>query len=81
MSEINNNNPTLENQNIVSRTQTVFAKLFLDVLKIKVFSGQNLWHCTLLYMYVEAYALTSSKPESSTPTKQVEDLMELQAWI
>ena len=33
------NNPNLENQNIVSRTEMVFVKLFLDMWKIKVFFG------------------------------------------
>lgn len=33
----NNNNFTLKNQNIVLETQTVFAKPFPDMSKIKVF--------------------------------------------
>jgi len=56
----------------------VFAKPFLDVLKIEVFSGQNFrcWQervSTLLDMYGVAIALTSSKPNSNIPSKQIED--------
>jgi len=37
----NNNNVALETSNVVSATQTIFAKPFLDVSKIEVFIGQN----------------------------------------
>jgi len=40
MADNNNNSTTLENQTS-SGTPTVFAKPFLDVSKIEVFSGQN----------------------------------------
>ena len=40
MADNNNNSTTLENQNSFG-TQTVFAKPFLDVSKIEVFSRQN----------------------------------------
>jgi len=38
-----NNNPNPENQNIVFGTQTIFAKPFWDVSKIKVYFGNNFW--------------------------------------
>ena len=38
---LNYNNSTLETLNVVSTTQTIFAKPFMDILKIEVFIGQN----------------------------------------
>jgi len=77
MADINNNSIS-ENQNIFG-TQTVFAKPFLDVSKIEVFSRQNFrrWQeheSNLLDMYGVANAPSTSKPnESNTPAKQIED--------
>jgi len=72
------NNAALETSNTISATQTIFAKPFLDVSKIEVFIGQNFrcWQervSTLLDMYEVALALTTSKPDSSTAAKQVDD--------
>ena len=39
-----NDNSTLETSNIVFTMQTRFAKSFLDVSKIEVFTDQNFWH-------------------------------------
>ncbi|XP_068483448.1 uncharacterized protein [Phaseolus vulgaris] len=62
-----NNNATQGTSNVVFTTQTIFAKPFLDVSKIEVFTGQNFrrWQervSTLLDMYKVALALTTSKP-------------------
>jgi len=72
------NNATPETSNTISATQTIFAKPFLDVSKIEVFTGQNFRHwqervSTLLDMYGVSLALTTSKPDSSTTVKQVDD--------
>jgi len=74
----NNNNADLETSNVVFATQSIFAKPFSEVLKIEVFVGQNFWHwqehvSTLLDMYEVALALTTSKPDSTTVVKQVDD--------
>jgi len=74
--EINNIMPEMSNS--ASGTSTIFAKPFSDVSKIKVFSGQNLQRCqervsTLLDMYGVTYALTTSKPDTSSSGKQIED--------
>jgi len=74
----NNNNSAPEMSNGASRTSTIFAKPFSDVSKIDVFSSQNfrLWHervSTLLHMYEVASTLTTSKPDPSSPAKQIED--------
>jgi len=37
----NNDNTSPETSNVVSATQTIFAKPFPDVSKIEVFIGQN----------------------------------------
>jgi len=73
-----NNNAAPRTSNIVSATQTTFAKLFSDILKIEVFTGQNFrrWQervSTLLDMYGVALAFTTSKPNSTTAAKQVDD--------
>jgi len=79
MADNNNNNTCFtENPNTVSRTQTVFAKPFPNVSKIEVLFGQNFrrWQervSTLLDMYGVATTLTSLKPNSNIPSKQVED--------
>jgi len=59
------NNGAPETSNTLSATQTIFAKPFLDVSKIEVFTGQNFRRCqecvsTLLDMYGVALALTTS---------------------
>ena len=64
--------------NSASGTSTIFAKPFPDVSKIEVFSGQNFrrWQeCVsiLLDMYGVASALTTSKPDTSSPAKQIKD--------
>jgi len=74
----NNNNTAMETSNVVSATQTIFAKPFPDILKIEVFTSHNFrcWQeclSTLLDMYEVALALTTSKPDSSTTEKQVDD--------
>jgi len=74
----NNNNITPEMSNGAFKTSTVFAKPFPDVLKIEVFSGQNfrLWQecmSTLLDMYKVSSALMTSKIDSSSSAKQIED--------
>ena len=74
--EINNTVPEMSNG--VSETSIIFAKPFPDVSKIEVFSGQKFrrWQervSTLLDMYGVAYALTTSKPDTSSSTKQIED--------
>ena len=68
----------MKNPNTVSGGQTIFVKPFSDVTKIEVFFGQNFqrWQepvSTLLDMYEVVTALTSSKPNSSISSKQVED--------
>ena len=73
-----NNNAAQRTSNVVSATQTIFAKPFPDVSKIEVFTDQNFrrWQervSTLLDMYGVALALTTAKPDSTTPTKQVDD--------
>ena len=73
-----NHNVAPGTSNVVSATQTIFAKSFPDVSKIEVFTGQNFlrWQervSTLLDMYGIALALTTSKPDSTTVTKQVDD--------
>ena len=70
----NNNNSASKTSNVVSATQTIFVKSFLDVLKIKVFTNQNFrrWQermSTLLDMYEVAFALTTSKPDPNTTVK------------
>ena len=74
----NNNNTASGPSNVVSATQTIFARPFLDVSKIEVLTGQNFWRwqegvSTLLDMYGVALALTTSKPDSTTAAKQVDD--------
>jgi len=74
----NDNTSSTENPNTIFRAHTVFVKLFPDMSKIEVFSGQNFrrWQervSTLLDMYGVATALTSSKPNSNIPSKQVKD--------
>jgi len=69
-----NKNSTLKTSNNVSATQTIFVKPLANVSKIKVFIGQNFrrWQesvSTLLDMYGVVFALTTSKPDSSTPAK------------
>jgi len=64
--------------NGASGTSTIFAKPFPDVSKIEVFSSQNFrrWQervSTLLDMYGVAYALMTSKPDTSSSAKQIED--------
>jgi len=76
MADNNNNTSSTENPNTVSGAQTVFSKPFPDVSKIEVFSRQNFWRwqehvSTLLDMYEVATALTSSKPNSNIPSKQI----------
>jgi len=73
-----NNNSALETSNTISATQPNFAKPFLDVSKIEVFTGQNFRHwqehvSTLLDMYEVAFALTNSKSDPSTTAKQIDD--------
>ena len=72
------NNTVSEMSNGASGRSTIFAKPFPDVAKIEVFSGQNFWRwqervSTLLDMYGVAYALTTSKPNTSSSAKQIED--------
>jgi len=74
--EINSTVPDMSNG--ASGTSTIFAKPFPNVSKIEVFSGQNFrcWQervSTLLDMYGVASALMTSKPDTSTPVKQIED--------
>jgi len=72
----NNNNAAPETSNVVFAMQTIFAKPFLDVSKIEVFTGQNFrrWQeHTLLDMYEVALALTTFEPDSSTAARQVND--------
>jgi len=74
----NNNNVAPGTSNVVSATQTIFAKPFPDVSKIEVFTRQNFrrWQervSTLLDMYEVVLAFTTSKPDSTTATKQVDD--------
>jgi len=64
--------------NTISATKTIFAKPFPNVSKIEVFTDQNFrrWQervSTLLDMYEVSLALTTSKPDSSTVAKQVDD--------
>jgi len=73
-----NNNVAQGTSNVVSTTQTIFAKPFPDVSKIEVLTGQNFrrWQervSTLLDMYGVALALTTAKPDSTTAAKQVDD--------
>jgi len=73
-----NNNTAPEMSNGASGTSTIFAKPFPNISKIEVFSGQNFrrWQkcvSTLLDMYRITYALTTSKPDTSSPAKQIED--------
>jgi len=73
-----NNNTAPNMSNDVSGTSTIVTKPFPNVLKVEVFSGQNFrrWQervSTLLNMYKIAYALTTSKPDTSSPMKQIED--------
>jgi len=73
-----NNNSTPKTSNVIFATQPIFAKPFPDVSKIEVFTGQNFrrWQecmSTLLDMYEVAFALTTSKPDSRTNVKQVDD--------
>jgi len=73
-----NNNAAPETSNVVSTAETIFAKPFSDVSKIEVFTDQNFrrWQegmSTLLDMYGVALALTTSKPDSTTAAKQVDD--------
>ena len=55
------NNYTPDNSNGVSTTQTIFAKPFLDVLIIEVFTSQNFQHfknlCLLCYICMELFFL------------------------
>jgi len=72
------NNAASETSNTIFATQTIFVKPFPDVSKIEVFTGQNFrrWQervSTLLDMYGVALALTTSKPDSITVAKQVDD--------
>jgi len=74
----NNNNTALETSNVVFPTQIIFTKPFSDVSKIEVCIGQNFrrWQervSILLDMYGVALTLTTSKPDSSTTAKQVDD--------
>jgi len=74
----NNNKTATGPSNVVSTTQTIFAKPFPDVSKVEVFTGQNFrrWQervSTLLDMYGVALALTTAKPDSTTIAKQVDD--------
>jgi len=60
----NNNNTAPKTSNVISATQTIFAKPFLDVSKIEIRTGQNFQHwqervSTLLDMYEVAFALTT----------------------
>ena len=61
-----------------NKNENIFAKPFPDVSKIEVFTGQN-FRCwqervfTLLDMYGVALALTTSKPDSTTTAKQVDE--------
>ena len=80
MAENTNNNDNLAPgpSNVVSATQTIFAKPFPDVFKIEVFTGQNFWRwqervSTLLDIYEVALALTTAKPDWTTTAKQVND--------
>jgi len=73
-----NNNVAQRTSNVVSATQTIFTKPFPDFSKIEVFTSQNCrcWEervSTLLDMYEVALALTTSKPDSTTTAKQVDD--------
>jgi len=75
---VENNNIAPEMSNGASETLTIFTKPFPDISKIEVFSSQNFqcWQervSTLLDMYGVASALTTSKPDSSSPAKQIED--------
>jgi len=75
---VENNNTVPEMSNSASRTSTIFVKPFLDVSKIEVFSGQNFrrWQervSTLLDMYEVASTLTTSKLDTSSFAKQIED--------
>ena len=72
------NNAAPKTSNTVSATQTIFLKPFSDASKIEVFTGQNFlcWQervSTLLDMYGVSFALTTSKPDSITTAKQVDD--------
>jgi len=63
---------------VLFEMSTIFAKLFLDVSKIEVFSGQNFrcWQervSTLLDMYGVGSTLMTSIPDTSSPAKQIED--------
>jgi len=60
------NSDAPETSNIVSATQTIFARPFLDVSKIEVFTSQNFrrWQervSTPLDMYEVVFELTTSK--------------------
>jgi len=75
--DVKNNNTVSEMSNSASETSTIFAKPFPDISKIEVFSGQNFrrWQervSTLLDMYEVAFALTTSKLDTSSPVKQIE---------
>ena len=74
----NKNTSSMENPNTIFGGQTVFSKPFPYVSKIEVFCGRNFWRwqervSTLSDMYGVVTALTSSKPNSNIPSKQVED--------
>ena len=73
-----NNNIALEMSNSASGTSTIFVKPFPDVSKIEIFSSQNFkrWQervSTLLDKYKVASALMTSKADSNSPEKQIED--------
>jgi len=73
-----NNNSVSKTSNVISTTQPILAKPFLDVSKIEVFTALNFWRwqkrvSTLLDMYEVGFALMTSKPNSSTVVKQVDD--------
>jgi len=73
----NNNNSTSKMSNGVFASKTFFVKSFPDVPKIEVFTSQNFqrWQkrvSTLLDMYGVAFALTTSKLDSSMPVKQID---------
>jgi len=75
---VENNNTMMEMSDSALGTSTIFAKPFPDVSKIKVFSGQNFrrWQervSTLLNLYGVASTLTTSKSNTNSPAKQIED--------
>ena len=71
-----NNKFTSETSNVVFATHTIFAKSFMNVSKIEVFTGQIFLsdkNVSLLCWTWIVFALTTSKSDSSTPPKQIDD--------